>query len=307
MFQFTVKRLVKGLFCVWFIWSLVFCMVRVTGDPTDWMLPDGATEAEMMTLRTALHLDEPMAKQYSDSLTDLLSGNSGQSYYYKRDVAELYKERMGATLTLAIPAFTLAILAGIFLGTVAAIRHDSLIDRITMSGAIIGYTLPSFCLGIILIYIFCLKLRLLPSAGMDSLRNLILPMITLAVSPLATIARFTRSALLDVMNREYIDGARMKGVSELAVTIRHGIRNSLIPVVTGIGMQLGTIIGGAVVVETVFSWPGVGMLLVTAAKERDFPTVQYGILMVAFSVNLVNILIDISYGYLDPRIRETFK
>ena len=166
---------------------------------------------------------------------------------------------------------------------------------------------PKSLIYTILIYIFCLKLRLFPSSGMDSLRNLVLPMITLAVSPLATIARFTSSALLDVMNREYIDGARMKGVSELAVTIRHGIRNSLIPVVTGIGMQLGTIIGGAVVVETVFSWPGVGMLLVTAAKERDFPTVQYGILLVAFSVNLINILIDISYGYLDPRIRETFK
>ena len=134
-----------------------------------------------------------------------------------------------------------------------------------------------------------------------------MPMITLAVSPMATIARLTRSSLLDVMNREYMNGARMKGVKELVVIIRHALRNSLIPVVTGVGMQLGTILGGAVVVETVFTWPGMGMLLVTSAKQRDFPTVQYGVLLVALSVTIVNILIDISYGYLDPRIRDDFK
>ena len=307
MIKFTIKRLLKGLLCVWFIWTLIFFLVRVTGDPTDWMLPDGATDKELANLRASLHLDEPLGKQYIDTLTDLLQGDAGNSYYYKRDVAELYAERLGTTLRLALPAFGLAIVMGILIGTVAAIKHNTAIDRIAMTGAVVGYTMPSFCFGIIMLLIFSQKLKLLPSFGTDDWKSLIMPMITLAVSPMATIARLTRSSLLDVMNREYMNGARMKGVKELVVIIRHALRNSLIPVVTGVGMQLGTILGGAVVVETVFTWPGMGMLLVTSAKQRDFPTVQYGVLLVALSVTIVNILIDISYGYLDPRIRDDFK
>ena len=307
MIKFTIKRLLKGLLCVWFIWTLIFFLVRVTGDPTDWMLPDGATDTELANLRASLHLDEPLGKQYIDTLTDLLQGDSGNSYYYKRDVAELYAERLGTTLRLALPAFGLAIVMGILIGTVAAIKHNTAIDRIAMTGAVVGYTMPSFCFGIIMLLIFSQKLKILPSFGTDDWKSLIMPMITLAVSPMATIARLTRSSLLDVMNREYMNGARMKGVKELVVIIRHALRNSLIPVVTGVGMQLGTILGGAVVVETVFTWPGMGMLLVTSAKQRDFPTVQYGVLLVALSVTIVNILIDISYGYLDPRIRDDFK
>lgn len=307
MIKFTIKRLLKGLLCVWFIWTLIFFLVRVTGDPTDWMLPDGATDKELANLRASLHLDEPLGKQYIDTLTDLLQGDAGNSYYYKRDVAEMYAERLGTTLRLALPAFGLAIVMGILIGTVAAIKHNTAIDRIAMTGAVVGYTMPSFCFGIIMLLIFSQKLKILPSFGTDDWKSLIMPMITLAVSPMATIARLTRSSLLDVMNREYMNGARMKGVKELVVIIRHALRNSLIPVVTGVGMQLGTILGGAVVVETVFTWPGMGMLLVTSAKQRDFPTVQYGVLLVALSVTIVNILIDISYGYLDPRIRDDFK
>ena len=307
MIKFTIKRLLKGLLCVWFIWTLIFFLVRVTGDPTDWMLPDGATDKELANLRGSLHLDEPLGKQYIDTLTDLLQGDAGNSYYYKRDVAELYAERLGTTLRLALPAFGLAIVMGILIGTVAAIKHNTAIDRIAMTGAVVGYTMPSFCFGIIMLLIFSQKLKILPSFGTDDWKSLIMPMITLAVSPMATIARLTRSSLLDVMNREYMNGARMKGVKELVVIIRHALRNSLIPVVTGVGMQLGTILGGAVVVETVFTWPGMGMLLVPSAKQRDFPTVQYGVLLVALSVTIVNILIDISYGYLDPRIRDDFK
>lgn len=307
MIKFTIKRLLKGLLCVWFIWTLIFFLVRVTGDPTDWMLPDGATDKELANLRASLHLDEPLGKQYIDTLTDLLQGDAGNSYYYKRDVAELYAERLSTTLRLALPAFGLAIVMGILIGTVAAIKHNTAIDRIAMTGAVVGYTMPSFCFGIIMLLIFSQKLKILPSFGTDDWKSLIMPMITLAVSPMATIARLTRSSLLDVMNREYMNGARMKGVKELVVIIRHALRNSLIPVVTGVGMQLGTILGGAVVVETVFTWPGMGMLLVTSAKQRDFPTVQYGVLLVALSVTIVNILIDISYGYLDPRIRDDFK
>ena len=307
MGKFVIKRVLKGLLCVWFIWTLVFFLVRVTGDPTGWMLPEGATEQELANLRASLHLDEPLTQQYVDSLSDLLRGDAGKSYYYKRDVTGLYAERLGTTLRLALPAFTLAIVLGVLIGTVAATYRDSFIDRLSMSGAVVGYTMPSFCFGILMIFIFSAQLGWLPSFGTGSWKNLIMPMITLAVSPMATIARLTRSSLLDAMNQEYMNGARMKGVRELTVIIRHALRNSLIPVVTVVGVELGTILGGAVVVETVFTWPGMGMLLVTSARQRDFPTVQYGILLVALSVTLANILVDISYGYLDPRIREGFK
>lgn len=307
MDKFIVRRILRGIICMWFIWTFIFILVRLTGDPTDWMLPDGANIREIEGLRATLGLDLPIWKQYINAFTDLLRGNAGISYYFKRDVSLLYAERMGMTLKLAIPGFLLAIVTGISLGTFAAARRNTPGDRVTMSLAIVGYTIPSFAFGIILILIFSLWLRLLPSSGVGSWKNMIMPMLTISVSPMATIARLTRSSLLDTMTKEYLDGARMKGLSETTVIIKHALRNSLIPVVTSVGMQLGTMIGGAVVVENVFSWPGVGTLLVSAAKQRDFPTVQYGILLVATTVTIANILIDVSYGYLDPRIRESFK
>lgn len=307
MDKFIVRRILKGILCMWFIWTLIFILVRLTGDPTDWMLPDGANVREIENLRTALGLDLPIWKQYINAFTNLFKGNLGVSYYFKRDVALLYAERISMTLKLAVPSFLLAIISGISLGTYAAVRRNTPADSISMSLAIVGYTVPSFAFGIIMILIFSLWLRILPSSGVGTWKNMIMPMLTIAVAPMATIARLTRSSLLDTMTKEYLDGARMKGLNETTVIIKHALRNSLIPVVTSVGMQLGTMIGGVVVVENVFSWPGVGTLLVSAAKQRDFPTVQYGILLVAATVTIANILIDISYGYLDPRIRESFK
>ena len=307
MSKFIIRRILKGLLCMLFIWTLIFMLVRLTGDPTDWMLPDGANTLEIEALRKSLGLDMPIWQQYQKAFMDLLRGDAGTSYYYKRNVVQLYGERIGMTLQLAVPAFLFAIAAGISLGTYAAVRRNTLGDRVSMSLAIVGYTMPSFAFGIILILIFSLQLRLLPSGSVGTWKNMVMPMLTIAVGPMATIARLTRSALLDTMTKEYLDGARMKGLRERAVIVKHALRNSLIPVVTSVGMQLGTMIGGAVVVENVFSWPGVGTLLVSAAKQRDFPTVQYGILLVAATVTVANVLIDVSYGYLDPRIRETFK
>lgn len=307
MRNFIIKRILKGILCVWFIYTLIFFLVRLTGNPLEWMYPDGADQEVLDNLSASLHLDEPLHKQYFMALGDLLKGDAGKSYYYRQDVAKLYAERLGTTVKLAVPALTLATILGILVGTVAAVKHNTFADRMIMGSAMIFYTIPGFCFGIIMIFIFSLQLKLLPSSGTGSILNMIMPMVTLAVGPTATIARLTRSSLLDAMNREYMNGARMKGVSERIVIFRHALRNSLIPVVTSVGLQLGTIIGGAVVVETVFTWPGMGMLLVTAAKQRDFPLVQYGVLLVAVSVTIANILIDISYGYLDPRIRENFK
>ncbi|MBO4410487.1 MAG: ABC transporter permease [Spirochaetales bacterium] len=307
MLSFIIKRVLKGLLCVWFIWTLVFVLVRVTGDPTGWMLPDGASTAAVKELREEMHLDEPIIKQYVDSFLDLLHGDMGKSYYYKQDVKKIYSERLRNTFSLAVPSFLLAVAMGIGFGIIAALKHNTFVDRALMTITIVGHTIPSFCFGIILIMIFSVTLHWLPTFGTGSFRHMIMPMLTLAWGPMSSIARLTRGSLLDVMTKEYIDGARMKGLSERKVMVKHALRNSLISVVTVMGVQVGHMISGAVVVETVFSWPGMGQMLVNSAKQRDFPTVQYGILLVAFSVTFVNILVDISYGFLNPKIRESFK
>lgn len=307
MTAFIIKRFAKGIVIVWFVWSLVFVLVRLTGDPTEWMLPEGAPAASIVALRQSMGLDLPVWRQYLRSFASILEGDFGNSYYYRRGVVGLYAERFASTLALGIPAFSLAIAMGMVMGIVAAVRHNGIIDRVVMSLAIAGYTIPNFVLGILMILIFSLYWRLLPTGGMGTPAHLIMPVMALAMSPMANIARLTRSSLLDTLQKEYLDGARMKGLKERTVILKHAFRNSLIPVVTAMSVQLGTIIGGAVVVETVFAWPGVGHLIVTAARQRDFPTVQYGILLIAISVTVAYILVDVAYGYLDPRIRENYK
>lgn len=307
MLNFIIKRFLKGILCVWFIWTLVFVLVRVTGDPIGWMLPDGASTAAQQELRESMHLDEPIIKQYWDSFVDLLQGDMGKSYYYKQNVTTIYQERLRNTFMLAVPSFLIAVFLGIAFGIIAALKQNTIFDRSLMTVMIVGHTIPSFCLGIILILILSVQFQLLPTFGTGSFKNMIMPMLTLAWGPMSSIARLTRGSLLDVMTKEYIDGARMKGLSERVVMVKHALRNSLISVVTVMGVQIGHMISGAVVVETVFSWSGMGQMLVTSAKQRDFPTVQYGILLVAASVTFVNILVDISYGFLNPKIRESFK
>lgn len=307
MTKFIIKRVLKGIICIFCIWTLVFLLVRLTGDPISMLFPDGATEEEIAAVNEQFHLDQPLWKQYLISLRDALQGDMGYSFFHRRPVIELYGERVGATAKLAISSLTVFVILGVSLGVLAAVNHKSIIDRVIMFCAVVLNTMPSFCFGIILVLIFCLFLQVLPSAGSTTWKHLILPMCTIGVSTMAGMARLTRSSMLNVLNKEYINGARMKGVKEAIVIIKHGLRNSLIPVVTSLGTRLGSIIGGAVVVETIFSWPGVGSLLITAAKQRDFPIVQYGVLMIAVTVTFVNIVVDIIYGYLDPRIRESFK
>ncbi len=307
MGAFALKRFGKGLLIVWFIWSLVFVLVRITGDPVEWILPDGAKPEDEQNLREALHLDEPIHQQYISSLEDLFHGDWGKSYYYKRPVIDLYRERIGATLRLALPALLIADILGVILGMIAACNRDSAIDRFTMSFTLIGSSMPSFILGILLIFLFAVQLRMLPTGSTGTWKHYILPAVSMMVSPMASVGRLTRSALLDNLGQEYLDGVRMKGVGSLAVLFRHALRNSLIPVITSIGMQLGHVLGGAVTIEAVFGWPGVGSLISTAAKQRDFPTIQFGVTVVAAAVTLVTILIDISYGLLDPRIRANYK
>ena len=271
----------------------------------DWLTQAGASDTAKETLRANLGLDLPLSEQYVKSFVGLFTGDTGVSYYYSRQVSDLFAERIWPTLTLGGIVLLITILIGLPLGVVAAVKHNSLMDRLTMSTAIVGSTLPNFVLGILLIFIFSLKLRLLPSGSIGTPQHYILPIIALSVGPIASVARLTRSSLLDVIGNDYLDFARSKGIREWKVVIKHGLRNALIPVITILGSQLSALIGGSVVVETVFAWPGIGTLIVTSAQQRDFPVVVFGVLVIAASVTFVNLLVDLSYGILDPRIRKS--
>lgn len=306
MKKFLAVRLTKAAITIWFIVSLVFILTRVSGDPTQWMLPDDASIETRLALRESLGLDLPLAEQYKNYIVDVFHGNMGKSYYYLKPVGELFSERAAATLKLAVTSFSLAVLIGVPLGVMASVYRNTLLDRLTMGFAVAGYTMPNFVLGILLIFLFSLKLRVLPSSGYGKPINFVMPVLVLMVGPLANIARLTRSSMLDVLKQDYLDCTRAKGVAEWRVIFKHALRNALIPVVTIIGLQIGTLIGGMVVVETVFAWPGIGSLIISSAQNRDFPVIQYGIMICAIVVCLTNMLVDLSYALLDPRIRDNF-
>ena len=305
MKRYIIMRILKAIFTIWAVYTLVFFLTRGTGDPVDWLTQAGASDTAKETLRANLGLDLPLSEQYVKSFVGLFTGDTGVSYYYSRQVSDLFAERIWPTLTLGGIVLLITILIGLPLGVVAAVKHNSLMDRLTMSTAIVGSTLPNFVLGILLIFIFSLKLRLLPSGSIGTPQHYILPIIALSVGPIASVARLTRSSLLDVIGNDYLDFARSKGMREWKVVIKHGLRNALIPVITILGSQLSALIGGSVVVETVFAWPGIGTLIVTSAQQRDFPVVVFGVLVIAASVTFVNLLVDLSYGILDPRIRKS--
>ena len=304
MKRYIIKRVLKAIFTIWAVYTLVFFLTRVTGDPIEWLTLAGASDSAKEILRENLGWDLPLWEQYIKSFVGLFTGDVGTSYYYARSVSDLFAERIGPTLSLGGIVLVITVVIGVPLGVAAAVRHNSLMDRVTMSMAIIGSTMPNFILGILLIFIFSLKLRVLPSGGIGTPAHFIMPIIALSVGPIASVARLTRSSLLDVINQEYLDCARAKGMREWKVVLKHGLRNALIPVITILGAQLSALIGGSVVVETVFAWPGIGTLIVASAQQRDFPVVIFGVLVIAASVTFVNLLVDISYCLLDPRIRQ---
>ena len=257
------------------------------------------------TLKESLGLDLPLWQQYVNSLTGLFKGDAGMSYFFSRPVTELFAERIGATVSLGAGALGLAVLIGVPMGILAAMKRGTAYDRACIGITVIGHTVPNFVLGILLIFLFALKLRMLPSGSTGTWKHYIMPMVTLAMGPLTAIARLTRTALLDVIGQDYLDCARAKGVDEKKVIFKHALRNALIPVVTVMAGQVNMLVGGAVIVENVFAWPGLGTLIIKGAQRRDFPVVQYGILMIVIFVSIVNFAVDLSYGSLDPRIRDS--
>lgn len=304
MTQYIVRRLIYSVFVLWGALTLIFLAIRaVPGDPAQMMLGSDATAADVQALRERLGLNDSLAVQYVRYLTATLSLDLGTSLRLDRPVTEAIGERFPLTAQLALTGMIVAVVLSFPLGIAAALRPGSFVDAIVSVLSLLGQSVPGFWVGIMFILIFARQLRLLPSAGADSWQHLILPAVTIALPFLGVLMRLVRSGLLDVLDEDYIRTARAKGLAPRVVMTRHALRNMLIPVVTVIGLQFGHLLGGAVITETVFGWPGVGRLLVDAIGNRDYPLVQAAILFITFGFIAINFLVDLSYGYLDPRIR----
>lgn len=292
---------------------LIFLVMQLApGDPAQIMLGPKATETSLAQLRHELSLDQPLHVQYIRWLARVLRGNWGRSIQLKRKVLPFILDRFQNTAYLTICAALLACLVGIPAGILSAVRQYSLSDRMAMVLVLVGFSMPIFWLGIILQIVFGLKFGILPVSGIQSpdhtdladlVSHLILPSLTLATGATAIIARMTRSSMLEVIRQDYIRTARSKGLRERLIISRHALKNALIPVMTVVGMQVGYLLGGDVLVEMVFSYPGIGLAMVNGILARDFPLVQGAILLVASSYVLVNLAVDVTYAYLDPRIR----
>jgi peptide/nickel transport system permease protein len=294
MTAFLLRRLLHAIFVVWGVVTVVFFLVRLTGDPTGFLVDQTATQAEMAHVRQLLGLDRPMYVQYVDFLLAVPRGDFGMSI----------REKRPATVELAVAAIALSTLLAIPLGVVSATRKDTAVDHLSRVGSLFLQSMPSFWLGIVLILIFAVWLQgLLPSYGSGSLRHLILPAVTLAAAPLAQNVRLIRAGMLEVLHQDYIRTARAKGLAERLVIYRHALRNAAIPVITVTGLSLGFMLSGTIIIETVFSWPGLGRLIVQAVPGRDFPVIQAGVCVFAVIFVGINLLVDVLYTVVDPRVR----
>jgi peptide/nickel transport system permease protein len=303
MLRFLAIRLGRAALTIVLVVTFAFVVLRLSGDPAiTIMSPEAPTEA-LEAFRKAWGLDQPIWVQYIRYFGAILQGELGQSMRDGRPALSLVAERIPATLMLTIPALFIKVGLGVPAGIQAALHRNSFIDRLVMTGAVAGFTVPSFVLGLVLVLIFAVQLGWLPSGGQESWRSLILPIITMSLGGAGVLARFTRSAMLEVLGQPYIRTASAKGVPWAAVVRGHALPNAAIPTVTIIGFMVGTLIAGAVVVESVFSWPGVGRLLVVAVSNRDLAVVQCILLLVAGTMVTSNLIVDLMYGVLDPRLR----
>ncbi len=303
MLRFTVTRLVRAAITIVMVVTFAFVVLRLSGDPAQIIMGADAPPEAVDAFRTAWGLDEPLWVQYISYFGAIFSGDLGRSMRDGREAIVLVLERIPATLALTIPALFIKLALGIPAGILAALYRNSTLDRLVMMFAVAGFTIPSFVLGLLLVLLFAVNLGWLPSGGQESWRHAILPVITLGIGGAAALARFTRSAMLEVLGQPYIRTASAKGVPWRRVVSNHALPNAAIPTVTIIGFMFGSLIAGAVVVESVFSWPGVGRLLVTAVANRDLAVVQCVLLLVAMTMITANLIVDLLYGVLDPRLR----
>jgi ABC-type dipeptide/oligopeptide/nickel transport system permease component len=303
MQRFIVQRLLQGVVLLVIVASIVFFVGRLTGNPVDLMLPIEASEDERQAMIKTLGLDAPWHVQYARFALDAVQGDLGTSIRYRDDALDVFMSRLPATLALIPPAMILAIAMAIPLGIFSALRRGRLVDRISGTIAVLGIATPNFWLGILLIYLFSVQLRWLPSSRMGSWDHYVLPTITLGTFLVAGFMRLIRSSMLEVLDSEFVKLARIKGLSETRVIWKHCLRNALIPVLTLWGVFMAALVTGAIVTETVFAWPGIGRLTYEAVLYRDFPLLQAVIIMDAVLILVINLAVDILYAYVDPRIR----
>jgi ABC-type dipeptide/oligopeptide/nickel transport system permease component len=303
MHRYIVRRFLQSILALLVLSMLIFCMSRLTGDPTLLMLPDDATQEDIAQLRRALGLDRPLPVQYWVFISNAVQGDFGRSIKGQMPVIDMIKERLPNSIKLAAVALGIAVLLAFPLGVMAAVYKGTALDTCANIVAVLGQSLPQFWVGIVLIQIFAVRLHWLPVAGVGSISHYVLPAFTLGWFVVAGMMRLLRSSMLDVMGSEFVKLARIKGLPARTVIWKHALRNALIPVLTFGAIYLAILVTGAILVETVFAWPGVGQLIYQGIVFRDFPVVQAVVLLTAGIVIMVNLLVDIAYAYIDPRIR----
>lgn len=305
MKAYIIKRLFHSIFVLIGISIVVFIILHLTGDPAALLMPMDATPEQVAQFRQEMGFNDPLIVQYWRFFKGTLRGDFGQSFRHNQPALSLVLERMPATIQLTLAALAIALIIAIPVGIISAIKRNSILDHIGMTGALLGQSTPVFWLGVMLILIFSVILQWFPSSGRGSIENLVLPAITLGMYSMARTARMMRSSMLEVLGQEYMKTAKAKGLSPHMVILKHALKNASIPVVTIVGMELGTLLGGAVITETIFAWPGVGRLAVQAIYNRDYPVVQAAVFVLASIFVLVNLVVDIIYTYLDPRVKLT--
>ena len=301
--RFFLTRLLRAAVTLAVIVTFAFFVLRLSGDPAITILGTETDAAALEAFRTAWGLDRPLWVQYATYVQALLQGDFGQSMRLDQGAMQLVAERALATFTLTVPALAITLAVGVPAGVFAALHRGSAVDRTVMIVAVVGFTVPSFIMALVLILVFAVELRLLPSTGYGTWQHAILPVVTLALGGTAAIARFTRSAMVEVLGQPYIPAASAKGLIWPIVVRRHALPNAAIPVVTVVGFMIGSLAAGTVIVESIFSWPGAGRLLIDSVANRDYAVVQTILLLVGLMMVLANLTVDLLYGWLDPRIR----
>lgn len=308
MWKFIVKRLVSMIPVLLGVTLVIYLIMSMApGDPAKVILGEQATPEQIAALREELHLNDPVLMQYARYIGGLLTGTMGNSYNSGLECGIEIMGRFPNTVRLASVSVVLSVVLALPLGVIAAVKQNTIFDGASMVFALIGISMPVFWLGMLLILFFSLRLGWFPSSGSEGLKSLVLPAVTLGFQHMASIARVTRSSMLEVIRADYIRTARAKGVPENKVITKHALKNALIPTVTVIGLQIGGMLGGSVMTESVFAWPGIGRLMVQSINKRDIPMVLGCVIMFSVSFSIINLIVDVLYGFIDPRIKSQYK
>ncbi|TQX87772.1 MULTISPECIES: ABC transporter permease [unclassified Rhizobium] len=303
MLRFVLVRILRALITIVAVVTFAFVVLRMSGDPAQVMLGPDVPKEAVDAFRKAWGLDQPLWVQYFAYMKSILTGDFGVSMRDRASALHLVIDRIPATLELTIPALCLQLLIGIPAGVYAALHRQSFADRSVIMAATLGFTVPSFVMGLLLVLIFSVILGLLPSGGQGTWQQMILPIVTMSIGYIGILARFSRSAMIEVMGQHYVRTASAKGLKWRDVVWKHALPNAAVPIVTIVGFLVGTLIAGAVVVESIFSWPGIGRLLVVSVSNRDLAVVQCILLLIAATMVISNLIVDMLYGWLDPRLR----